>query len=620
MMKELPLKLKLPLLMSLVLAGTVGVALLATYTSLRRTQIQIVQERLTRATRQLATLGAAGIAAQQARFLPVANDSAIRRGLAAMSSGRAASTAPVEKALTTLVTPADSGLPAELWTADGRRVAHVGTEARVRMRVAPGKPELPMRLSFVADADTGRLRDSLRVGPLYADAGRVYFWFTMPVRDRDKTIGYITQQRRLAIGPNAQRTLRDLSGDSVSLYYRNIDGGFWASGTGVAAAGLRVDTVRSSARDSSNDRVLYHEERIGSTPLVATMSIPERFVLARPWRSFEPVIYLAALLTILGIAIAWAIGARVARPVTQITTAAEALATGDYDARVPEQGDLEVRQLATAFNKMAAEIQEGRTALQAQTQQARAASNAKSDFLTIMSHELRTPLNAIGGYVDLLEMELRGPITATQKRDLERIKQSQQHLLGLISGVLDLARVEAGKISYDLAALAVDPFLSGLDALVAPQAASKQIDLAHEPSEGSLAVIADREKLRQIVLNLLSNAIRHTPPGGKITLSASPSMGNVVIVIEDTGPGIPADKADQVFEPFVQLDRSLRTNRDGLGLGLSISRDLARGMSGDLRVEARDGQGARFLLTLPRGNPSLAEEPHTGETRVVSRA
>jgi len=447
----------------------------------------------------------------------------------------------------------------------------------------------------------------------------VYFWFTMPVRDRDKTIGYITQQRRLTIGPNAQRTLRDLSGDSVSLYYRNVDAGFWASGNGVTAAGLRVDTARNTVRDSLGDKMLYHEERIGNTPLVAAMTIPERYVLARPRKSFEPVMYLAIILTLLGVAVAWAIGSRVARPVTQITVAAEALATGDYNARVPEQGDLEVRQLATAFNKMAAEIQDGRAALQAQTQQARAASNAKSEFLTVMSHELRTPLNAIGGYVDLLEMELRGPITETQKRDLERIKQSQQHLLGLISGVLDLARVEAGKISYDLATIAVDPFLSGLDALVAPQAAAKDIALAHNPSDGSLAVVADREKLRQIVLNILSNAIRHTPAGGKITLSTSPSMGNVVIVIEDTGPGIPADKAEQVFEPFVQLDRSLRANRDGLGLGLSISRDLARGMDGDLRVEPRDGKGARFLLTLPRGNPALAVEPHTGETRVASR-
>jgi len=619
-MKELPLRVKLPLLMSLVLAGTVGVALLATYGSLRRTQLQIVEERLARATRQLATLGAASISAQHARFQPVANDSAVRRALASANAGRPANKSSVERAIAKLLTPLDSGLPAELWTGDARRVAFVGNDVRVRIRVAPGKPELPMRLAFVADADTGRLRDSLRVSPLYSESGRVFFWFTMPIRDRGTTIGYITQQRRLTIGPNALRTLRDLSGDSVSLYYRNSDAGFWASGTGVAAAGLQVDTPRSIARDSTGDHVLYHEERIGNTPLVAAMTIPERFVLARPRRSFEPVMYLAIILTILGVAIAWAIGSRVARPVTQITSAAEALATGDYEARVPEQGDLEVRQLATAFNKMAAEIQEGRAALQAQTAQARAASNAKSEFLTTMSHELRTPLNAIGGYVELLEMELRGPVNDTQRRDLERIKQSQQHLLGLISGVLDLARVEAGKIAYDLATVAVDPFLSGMDALVAPQAAAKQISLVHEPSEGSLAVIADREKLRQVVLNLLSNAIRHTPSGGSITLSASPSMGNVVVVIEDTGPGIPKDKAEHVFEPFVQLDRTLTATREGLGLGLSISRDLARGMSGDLKVEPRDGHGARFLLTLPRGNPSLAIEPHTGESRAVARS
>ncbi|MGH7678175.1 MAG: sensor histidine kinase, partial [Gemmatimonadaceae bacterium] len=304
---------------------------------------------------------------------------------------------------------------------------------------------------------------------------------------------------------------------------------------------------------------------------------------------------------VLGVTVAWIIGRSVARPIGDLTRATGTLATGDYEVRVPERGDVEVRRLAHTFNHMATELGASRSALEQQKIQAEAASSAKSEFLATMSHELRTPLNAIGGYVELIEMELRGPLTDLQRRDLQRIKTSQQHLLGLISGVLDLARVEAGKVTYESVHIGVNAFLSGLDALIGPQAAAKQVELEHVESPAELAVIADREKLRQILLNLLSNAIRHTPPGGRVTLSAGERGGRVAIVIEDTGPGIPNDKREAIFEPFVQLDRSLTQSREGLGLGLAISRDLARGMSGDLVAEQYDGHGARFVLTLRRG-------------------
>jgi signal transduction histidine kinase len=147
----------------------------------------------------------------------------------------------------------------------------------------------------------------------------------------------------------------------------------------------------------------------------------------------------------------------------------------------------------------------------------------------------------------------------------------------------------------------LDPFLSGLDALIEPQAAAKEITLVYVPCAPDLTVLVDREKLRQILLNLLSNAIRHTPPGGRVTLSAGPAGTRVQIAVEDTGPGIPAGKHDEIFEPFVQLDRTLTQARDGIGLGLAISRDLARGMSGELEVDPAPRTGARFIVTLERG-------------------
>ena len=596
--RRMSLELKLPLLMSMVLATVLGIALIVTVTTLQRAAVLRAAERLYRATRQLATLGAATIPTQHTRFLQIANDSAVRRALAEQPGS--ATAAPLKSALERLVLPTDSGLPVELWSADGRRLAFVGNDVRGTMKVERGKPELPIPIESTIPS-AGR-QDSFRIGPLYGENNGVFFWFVMPVKDGRRTIGYITQQRKLALGANAVRTLRELSGDSVSLYYRNFDNSFWASGLGIASTGLVApDTARGTARDTAGEEVLFHEERIGTTPLVVGMSMSSRAVLSRTYRTLVTLLLLSIVLLIGGTVAAWLIGRSVARPLGEIARAAGRLAEGDWNARVPSTGELEVRRLADSFNHMAEEMGSARLELERQTHEAQAANNAKSEFLTTMSHELRTPLNAIGGYADLLSMELRGPISESQRRDLERIKASQQHLLGLISSVLDLARIEAGRVTYAITHVAIDPFLAGLDALVAPQASAKSLRLEYLHCPPELVAMADREKLRQVLLNLLSNAIRHTPAGGTITLSAEGRSGRVAIVVRDTGPGIPEDKREIIFEPFVQLDRSLTQTIEGLGLGLAISRDLARGMSGDLVVDGANGAGATFILTLPRG-------------------
>ncbi len=231
---------------------------------------------------------------------------------------------------------------------------------------------------------------------------------------------------------------------------------------------------------------------------------------------------------------------------------------------------------------------------------AEAGNRAKSDFLAAMSHELRTPLNAIGGYAELIEMGLRGPVSDEQRRDLERIRASQTHLLGLIGGLLDLSRIENGKVRYDIESIGVAPMLADMEALVMPQARVKAQKLTCITSSAELAVHADREKLRQILLNLLSNAVRHSPAGASISVRAErASASGVSIRVCDTGPGIPHERQESIFEPFVQLDRTLTSPTEGVGLGLAISRDLARGMSGDISVTSVPGEGACFVLTLP---------------------
>jgi PAS domain S-box-containing protein len=231
---------------------------------------------------------------------------------------------------------------------------------------------------------------------------------------------------------------------------------------------------------------------------------------------------------------------------------------------------------------------------------AEAANRAKGDFLATMSHELRTPLNAIGGYAQLIEMGVHGPVTPEQGEALRRVQRSQQHLLSLINDVLNFAKLEAGHVTYDIERVPVQELLAGLDSLVAPQLAAKSLRFACAQCDAALAAAADAEKAEQILLNLLSNAIKFTPEGGEIRVEARGDGDWVHIAVADTGIGIPADRMEAVFEPFVQLARGASSARNGTGLGLAISRDLARAMGGDLTLESTPGQGSTFTLTLPR--------------------
>lgn len=231
---------------------------------------------------------------------------------------------------------------------------------------------------------------------------------------------------------------------------------------------------------------------------------------------------------------------------------------------------------------------------------AEAASRAKSEFLAVMSHELRTPLNAITGYVQLMELGLRGPVTPEQQEDLARIQRSQRHLMSLINGVLNYSRVEAGAVQYAIEDVSVAETLATCEALVMPHANAKKVELSLDACDGILKVRADPEKLQQIVLNLITNAVKFTDAGGRIALGCRAGRDTGAITVTDTGEGIVPDQLEHIFEPFVQGDSRLARKHEGVGLGLAISRDLARGMGGDLTVTSTPGEGSTFTLRLPR--------------------
>lgn len=230
------------------------------------------------------------------------------------------------------------------------------------------------------------------------------------------------------------------------------------------------------------------------------------------------------------------------------------------------------------------------------------ANTAKSEFLANMSHELRTPLNAISGYVELLSMGIRGPVTALQLEDLRRVKSSGQYLLSLVNDVLNFARLDAGQVNTNIEDVPLNETLAGIDEMIAPQLKAKHLLYSFEPCDPTLTVRADQDKVRQILLNLLTNAVKFTDAGGSVAVRCDTDECGVRVVVSDTGRGIDSNKLTSIFEPFVQVDRHLTvSSQQGVGLGLAISRDLARNMDGDLTATSTPGEGSTFRLALPRG-------------------
>lgn len=236
---------------------------------------------------------------------------------------------------------------------------------------------------------------------------------------------------------------------------------------------------------------------------------------------------------------------------------------------------------------------------QSARREAEAANRIKTELFARLSHEFRTPLHAVSGYLEILQQNIHGVLTSDQRRDVERIHQAQEHLMTLVNTILDFAKLEGGPIELAMAEIPVEETLRSVETMVAPQFAKKAISYTHHQGDGSVTVFADREKVQQIALNLLANAMRFTPSGGSVDLDWRIEDDSLLVSVRDTGCGIPAEKTEQIFEPFVQLRTPGSLPGGGTGLGLAISRDLARAMGGDVLVKSRLGHGSTFTIALP---------------------
>jgi signal transduction histidine kinase len=271
--------------------------------------------------------------------------------------------------------------------------------------------------------------------------------------------------------------------------------------------------------------------------------------------------------------------------------------------RAREALEAKNRELAEALaTTQATLIERDRARAEAEDAQkaAQAANAAKSRFLNMMSHELRTPLGAIGGYAALLEEGIHGPLNDEQKKFIGRIRHNQAHLLTLVNELLDLGKIESGRIELNLQPVPVHAVVESVYSMIEPQMRSRDLRFQVEAPDPKLFFHADRDRVEQIVLNVLSNAVKFTPAGGTVRVMVGEDGEEICFRVQDTGVGIPADKLEAVFEAFVQVEASQSRAYGGTGLGLAISRQLARAMGGDLTVKSVLGEGSTFSLSLPR--------------------
>ncbi|HUG41146.1 MAG TPA: ATP-binding protein [Longimicrobiales bacterium] len=253
------------------------------------------------------------------------------------------------------------------------------------------------------------------------------------------------------------------------------------------------------------------------------------------------------------------------------------------------------------------ELREKAALLEQANDELTTATLAKDQFLAMMSHELRTPINAIIGYSDLLEIGVHGELGPKQKEMVLRVVETSRHLLGLVNDVLDLTKIAAGRLDLTLDPVILRPVLLRAANQVAPLADSKQLEVRVEAPE-DMIVLADETRLAQILINLAANAVKFTEEG-EVTLSVEATGSSGIIHVADTGPGIPAEEMERIFEEFHQLDSGHARKATGTGLGLAISRRLARLMGGDLRVRSIVGTGTDFMLELPLAESATRPQP-----------
>lgn len=624
-LRGLSLEHKLPLLILALLAGLVATGSLLAYREVRGAALQSSSDRVHAAARELASIARVGIDNRSGALRTAATVPAVR----AFAAERDSALLPdVEDALRDALQP-DTVYPLELGAADGTPLLYVG-------HYPPGWSDARIDSVRALIHDP----DSVRYGRLFAVGTDSYLWVVAPVQEGGRRVGRIAHLRR--IGSSTSEQILALVGQVSNIYFANRDGtGPWAAMRGDALLdppGLTDDTAY--VRDRSGRTYLYARQPVPGAPLdvVATASID--LALSRPARFARNLAVGAWLLLALGAIVAWLLSRSITRPLTRLAAAADGFAAGEYSTQIDTDRGDELGSLARAFDAMVSHVQRADRDLRVQYEDARglatrleaanvqlretaalaqrarreaeSASRAKSDFLATMSHEIRTPINAIIGYSELLGLGISGSLSPEQDRQVQRIRTSAAHLATLVDEVLDLSRIEAGQLEIEHTVGDADEAVDAALAVVSPAARNARLTLAGPARLPHARFRGDPRRVRQILINLLSNAVKFTPPGGSVRVETAIEEDEVVVRVIDSGCGIGPLQIDRIFEPFVQGDAGYTRAHGGVGLGLAISRRLARMMRGDIAVESTPGRGSIFTLRLPLEVAAIAVESTAG--------
>jgi signal transduction histidine kinase len=410
-----------------------------------------------------------------------------------------------------------------------------------------------------------------------------------------------------AIAPPGQGTAAVLDTTGRLIAHRDI--AEVATGHVVPAA-ERVDGAFEIAAlpqiDGQHERVVRATQQVPGLGWSVVVESPVSVLL-------NPV--LDELARTLGVSLAWGLAAivvgvvlarRLASPVHRLEQAVRAFGAGERDRRSDLVRNDELGSLATSFNRMADEIQSYTGQLESRvnekTRELAQANEHKSQFLANVSHELRTPLNAIIGYSEALKEDIFGALSPKQRECADDIHSSGLHLLALINDLLDLSKVEAGRIDLDLAPFDVREFVERSLGVLRERAASGGVELRADIGTEVGTWTGDELRLRQSVMNLLSNAVKFTRPGGTVTLSVRQTAGQLQIAVADTGVGIPEDQLPRLFERFSRIQNAATAGFSapkGTGLGLALTRSFVELHGGRITVASRVGEGSTFTIVLP---------------------
>jgi signal transduction histidine kinase len=594
---------RLPLLICLLLLVVIASFAVVAYREVRRSALASATDRLSRGSEQLASISEGSARLALGRLADAAADSAVRAAAERPSPRTSAAAQRALRAVPFTASPPVS----EIWSASGERL--------VTTQDAPARPQIAAFLR------AGGVADSAGYGPVWREGDSVYAASVAPIRAEGRRVGHLVRFNRLGVPAQTRAQLEALISRDAVLHFAHLPSRTITTAEGrPVSLPIGLDATQRVSRFERDDGEQFFAATVPvrGTPWAIVTVVSRERALARTRVVFARLSAAALVLLALGAFGAWLLSRTITAPLRRVTQAAEAIAAGDYSTRVDIARQDEVGRLAHTFEVMSRRVEESVHFLRSALQAAESASRAKSQFLATMSHEIRTPLNAIVGYVDMLQFGLAGPLSEEQRAHLDRVRANANHLASLIGDLLDLSAIEAERVPVHRRAVSAHATVEAALELVRPLASERGLALSVGcAAETGTSYLGDELRVRQIVVNLLANAIKFTPAGGRVSVDcggaseAEPSAlldGSgpwVFVAVEDSGVGIDEEQIASIWEPFVQTDMSLTRAHGGIGLGLTISRRLARLMGGDLTVRSERHQGSTFTLWLPAAPPAL---------------